>query len=198
MQGSALTTTDLIAAASTSLEESGYTRIEESQLGEWPITGARLFEDAYSVVSVIVYETWTELASSWADAQAALVELMSEHMTSADAKAWEGYLALLTLAPSPAGVEDGVSAIRYDTSRVRKLVATGDELKRLSDVERVMLPLLPIDAALDATAEGSALDLLPDLLASQGVDRDAVTIVIEAFGEQQPLLERLHQKRSQA
>lgn len=197
MESSTLTATDLLAAASGSLEEGGYTRVEETRLGVWPITGARLYEDAYSVVALIVYETWGELASGWANAQAALVELMSEHMTSADAKAWEGYLLLLTPAPSPAGLDDEVSALRHDTSRVRKLVATGNELRNLSDVERALLPLLPLDAALGVEAETSVLDLLPDLLASPDIDRDAVRVVIASFSEQEPLVERLHEYRTQ-
>jgi hypothetical protein len=192
MEGIALTPTDLLAAASAGLEEGGYARVEEAKLGAWPISGARLYEDAYSIVTVIVYETWAELESGWPDAQGALVELMSAHMTSADAKSWEGYLVLLTPGSSPAAT-DGVSAIRYDTSRVRKLVATGDELKRLSDVERALLPLLPLAAAIDIKAQSSVLDLLPDLLASKGIDRVAVEVVIGAFREQQPLLERLHE-----
>lgn len=192
MEERRLTATDLIAAASMSLEAGGYSRVSDDTLGGWAAANARLYEDPYSVVSLIVYEAWSELASSWTDAQAELVELMSDYMTSADAKSWEGYLVLLTPGSASGHEVQSLSSIRYDISRVRKLVATGDELKQLSDVERTLLPLLPLDAAPSVNGEGSVLDLLPSLLAGQGIDAGAVESIIDAFAAQQPLVESLH------
>lgn len=123
---------------------------------------------------------------------------MSAYMTSADPKSWEGYLVLLT--PGSASGDEGqsLSSIRYDISRVRKLVATGDELKQIRDVERTLLPLLPLEAAPSGDGEGSVLDRLPSLLAGQGIDAGAVESIIDAFAAQQPLVESLHEYRSRA
>ena len=132
----------------------GYSRVRDDKLGGQATANARLYEDPYSVVSLIVYEAWSELASSWTDAQAELVELMSAYMTSADPKSWEGYLVLLTPGSASGDEVQSLSSIRYDISRVRKLVATGDELKQISDVERTLLPLLPLEAAPSGNGEG--------------------------------------------
>jgi hypothetical protein len=193
-----LTSTDLIASASSILEAGGYSRIVETAPGS-VIADARLYEDPYSVVALVVCETWPELESRWADAQGALVELISAHMTSEEAKAWEGYLVLLTPGLTAGSTDSStVSSIRYDTSRVRKLVATGDELKQLSDVERTLLPLLPLEATQTTGASASVLELLPEMLSThQQVDEGAVRVIIDAFIAQKPLVETLDTYRSQ-
>ncbi|GIK77430.1 MAG: hypothetical protein BroJett022_11200 [Actinomycetes bacterium] len=185
-----LTVTDLLAAASETLESSGYARVA---LDGRELEGGRLYEDPYGVVAINVYDSWATLAGEWTEAQAELVELMSEHLSSADAKAWEGYLVLLTPGHADPGADaDQLESIRYDTSRVRKLIAAGDELTRLADVERVLLPLLPIDGGVtDVDQERSVLDLLPTLIRSEDVDQGAVGAVVAAFQEHEPLLEAL-------
>jgi len=200
--GSALTATDLIAAASQILAESGYRRIADIDEAGFPGAKPRLYEDPYSVVAVVVYETWAELELRWTDAQGALVELMSAHMTSEDPKSWEGYLVLLT--PSLVGGFDdshsqAVSAIRYDTSRVRKLVATGDDLEQLSDIERTLLPLLPLRASQPGGSQDRVLEMLPELLHTRsGIDEKVTERVITAFQEQRSLLEAVDDYRRSA
>ena len=54
----ALTTTTLIADAARVLEDSGFRAVDPSATGTWRATEARVYEDAYSVVCVAVYETW--------------------------------------------------------------------------------------------------------------------------------------------
>ena len=196
MPDSALTATDIVAAASVCLESGGYSPVPESRLGEWQLPSARVYEDPYSVVALLVYESWGELASNWTDAQAALVELISAHMTSADAKSWEGYLVLLTPGVALGDVYPSVADIRYDVSRVRKLIATGNDLSRISDVERTLLPLLPMQPPASAHGDASVLSLLPALLAQRGIDEGAVRVVIDAFSAQEPLVESLHNYRA--
>jgi len=196
MTDARLTATDILAAASSCLETGGYRPVDEVRVGQVSLASARLYEDPYSVVALMVYGSWAELASHWTDAQAALVELMSAHMTSADAKSWEGYLVLLTPGVADQAGSPSVSDIRYDVSRVRKLVSTGDELAQISDVERALLPLLPMQPPASARGDGSVLGLLPALLAGQGIDERAVTVLIDAFTSQQPLVESLHDYRS--
>jgi len=61
------------------------------------------------------------------------VNVISENIGHAEWKAWDGYLVLLTpgLAPSE---EANIEAVRYDTTRLRKLVATGEDLRNPTDV----------------------------------------------------------------
>jgi hypothetical protein len=189
-----LTPTDILAAASDVLTAGGYRRAPRDEQVQWPSQNARLFEDAYGIVGVVVYDTWQALSETWLEAQASLIETMSNFVTSSDPKAWEGYLVLFT--PSVLAGEARLEAerIAYDTNRVRKLVATGEELRALSDVQRALLPLLPLDEV-QIGPEAAALGLLPEILAAKGVEREAVDIVIDAFIDQQPLVERLHEYR---
>ena len=189
-----LTTTNLLAAASGLLLSGGYQQVHERSVDDrWRASNVRLFEDRFGIVAIVVYETWRDLLSRWPDAQAALVDLISQNVSSNDAKAWEGYLVLLTLG---VGSHSEVNTIRYDTSRVRKLVATGDDLRILADVERALLPLLPLGDVPLVAEQDSALEMLPQLLQRRNIPEEAVRLIVLAFREQQPLLEQLHRYRT--
>ena len=187
-----LTTTDILAAASEYLTDGGYRRIDSVDLGKLAKTGARLFEDAYGIVAVVVYDTWRELSESWPEAQAALVEVISQYVGQSEAKAWDGYLGLCAPGVLASEARFEPTEIRYNTSRVRNLVAAGDELRTLSDVERSLLPLLPLEADVELKDQESALEVLPELLSQRGLPQQAVRVVIQAFLEQLPILESLH------
>jgi hypothetical protein len=195
-KGEGLTTTDLLAAVSDCLCGGGYERIGDARRGEWPTESVRLFEDAYGVVAVVVYDTWRDLLSGWVDAQDALVQLISSHISRSDAKAWDGYLVLLTPGIMASDTRNAATQIRYDTTRVRKLLAAGDDLKSLGDVERALLPLLPLEAGFELDEQESVLEMLPGLLSRRSISEDAVRVLIKAFTEQQPLVERLHAYRT--
>ncbi len=187
-----LTGTDILAAASEYLSNGGYQRIDSVELGKLAKTGARLFEDAYGIVAVVVYDTWRDLAGSWPEAQAALVEVISRNVGQSEAKAADGYLVLFSPSVLASEARREAAEIRYNTSRLRKLVAAGDELRTLSDVQRALLPLLPLEADVPLKEQESALEVLPELLSEGGLPPEAVRVVIEAFKEQLPILERLH------
>jgi hypothetical protein len=191
-----MTATDLLATASRCLEERGYRQADSGSVAHWPFSQSRLFEDQYGIVAIVVYETWGDLSLNWIDAQASLVDLMSQHMSTQDAKAWEGYLVLLT--PSLTGRETSLEAtrIRYDVSRVRKLVVTGNEIRTIADVETFLLPLLPLEVG-PSTLPHSVLELLPNLLEVKGIPTAETRVVIDAFLEQKPIVESLHEYRSQ-
>jgi hypothetical protein len=122
--------------------------------------------------------------------------VISQYVGQGESKSWDGYLVLLTpgLAPSE-DVE--IEAVRYNTNRLRKLVATGDDLRSPTDVERVLRPLLPLGQDRTNLSQESALDLLPKLLAEQGIPKETTQLLVDAFREQSPLLERLHQQRGE-
>lgn len=187
------TTTTLVATASEVLLGASYRQVDRVRIGEWPAPGARVFEDPYSVAAVVGYETWADLAANWLDAQAALAALISTHFHREDAKAWEGYLVLMTPSVLPRESRLDALAIRSNTTHTRKLLITGEDVQTLDDVERGLLPLLPLHADAVAQQQVSVLELLPDLLQRRGVRRDAVDAVISAFAEQQPPAERLYE-----
>ena len=100
------------------------------------------------------------------------------------------------LTPASAGPEAPiVDQIRYDVTRLRKLVATADDLLELRDVRRILLPLLPLEPGLAASASQSAIDLIPELLASKGTPERFGRALVEAFRQQEPLVEALDRVR---
>lgn len=192
MSPSTLTPIELIAAVSENLESGGYKRIEASRLEPVATGRGRFYEDPFGVVSVVVYETWAELADSWTQDQGRLVELMSKYMSRSDAKSWDGYLVLLCPGSPPGQEAVTVERIRNDVTRVRKLIAVGEELGSLSDLERLILPLLPLEPEGELEPVDSTLDLLPELLGKRGISEADVQALLAAFREQQPLVEAIH------
>jgi len=189
------TSTDLIAAASQTLIVNGYHQITGG-FRDWDTPTSRLFEDEYGVVGIVVFDTCDELLGTWPDLQASLVEVISRHVGKEEAKSWDGYLVLLSpgIAPSEA---TAIDEVRYNTTRLRKLVATADDLKSPTDVERALRPLLPLPQERANIGQESALDLLPRLLAEQKISESVTRVLVDAFREQLPLLERLHQLGSE-
>jgi hypothetical protein len=190
-----LTPTDLIAASSSVLESAGYRAIRKG-FRDWNTPSTRLFEDEYNVVGIAVFTTCADLLRSWADLQGSLVGVISRQVGQAESKAWDGYLILLTSGIAPSG-DPEVEAIRYDTARLRKLVATGDDLRTAGDVERLLRPLLPLRTEQGSIRQGSALDLLPDLLSERGIRRDTTVVLVKSFIDQRPLMEALHRHRGE-
>jgi hypothetical protein len=192
-----LTITDLLAAATSNLLDAGYKRVERLEISELNNSNTRVFEDVYNIVAIAAYNTWTELDDNWKDTQAALVELISQYLERSDAKAWDGYLVLIT--PSILNQEEiaHLINIRYNTSHLRKLVAAGNELTVLQDVKRILAPLLPLQVDPLPVERRSVLDELPSLLTARGISSPAVKAVVDAYQDQKPLVEALHKFREQ-
>ncbi len=154
-------------------------------------------EDAVAIVAIVVYDHLTDLLSSWNLAQGAVVDLISKKLSTSDPKLWDGYLVLIN--PSHVSVEgkSEIETIRHDVSRVRKIVATGEELNSISDVESILLPFLPIDVGTFDVGPASLLEILPALLAEKGVPLDSATTIVDAFKKHEPLLEKLFEKEVQ-
>lgn len=185
-----MTTTDLIAASTSVLEAGGYQSIREG-FPEWNTTATRLFEDKYNVVGIAVFATTTELLQSWTDVQGALVDVIAHCVGQSERKAWDGYLVLLTTALAPESDHD-IEAVRSDTTRLRKLVATGEDLAAPGDVERLLRSLLPLRDHRGSIGQGTALDLLPQLLRELGIEEATTKGLVKSFIEQEPLMEALH------
>ena len=151
--------------------------------------------DKYGVVGLALFATTEELLDSWPDLQEALVSVISTHVGTDEGKAWDGYLVLLTTGIAPSS-DIEIEDLRYDTSRLRKLVATGDDLKTTADVERILRTFLPLQNGMGAIGGRTALELLPKLLAEQGVAVDTTELLVKAFISQEPLMEALHSLRA--
>src|SRR5690349_8601976 len=95
-----LTTLTVLAAAAEQLARGGYTVVREQLHPGLPPDKSLLAEDSYGVVAVSAYENWADLEVDWANAQGALVEILSRRLTRADPKAWDGYLVLFCTAPA--------------------------------------------------------------------------------------------------
>lgn len=190
--GETLTATQLLAAATEVLLSSGYV---EAQIGSSDL-GSRVFEDAFGIVAIHVFDTWGQLRDQWHLAQGQLVDLISEHVRRAEAKAWEGYLVLLTPGLLPSTEMATINDLRGDTNRVRKLVATGEALGTLADVRSVLLPLLPLLIDDPSSAQTNLLELLPELLAENSIPLSVTGVVVDAFTSNESMLERLHSSRA--
>ena len=194
-EDSRLSATNLRLAAAEILARRGYKPVSDPGQGIWPVSEVRLLEDEYAIVAIVAYDTWDDLKSTWSEAQAALVELMSRFVSRSDAKAWDGYLVLLTAGGVGVGDYAELRRIRYDTTRLRKLVVTGDDLRGLGDVERMLMSLLPFDEV-EVSPPTAALEMLPELLERKGLPREATRALVAAFLKQEAIVEELHRYRS--
>lgn len=185
-------TTELLSGADEVLRNNGFTQVTKYGLEGIDSVNQSIFEDAFSIVAITVFSTWAELFEGWSEAQSALVELVSEHVAKDEKKVWDCYLLLWTLDLVPLGLTDKRRSIQYDTGRVRKLISSGDDFKQLSDIERCLLPLLPIDRDLSQTNEPNILNRLPALLESTEVSRQMTEAVVSAFESQESLADAIH------
>ncbi len=188
-----LTPTEIRGAATTCLLGADFTAVQEITLDDGEVL--RCFEDSVSIIGLIDFPTWTALENRWLDAQGALVRLLSERLNRNDPKAWEGYLLLFTLDDPPNAA--ALDAIRRDTTRLRKIVTTGAELVEVSDVDRALLPVLPLDASSVDTSTGRALDRLPELLADTQIDEQLIRRVVGAFDDNRGPMEEIWAWRQQ-
>jgi hypothetical protein len=187
--GSDLSPTVIIAAAREILSKNGFRIASESGLTALQPDRSLLAEDNYSVIALVAYDSWSELQAEWADAQAELVALLAKRLARSAPKAWDGYLLLLCGAPT--SDNGGISAIERDTTRVRKIVATGGVLRTTTDISRVLDPFLPLAHPGTWAEIPDVLATLPELLKSE-IPIAATEAVVNAFRTMEPPLERLH------
>lgn len=190
-----LSQTEILAVVSNILSKNGFSEIESIPLKGIDRESYRLFEDVYSIVAVVAFPNWQGLLEGWMEAQSALVELISQHISQEEAKRWEGYLAMLTTSLVPESAQKQIEQIRYDTSRIRKLVTTGTQLQEISDVENALLPFLQIQEKMEESPDEAVLGRLPDLLHDKDISQDMIQTVVDAFTKQRPLIETLHKYR---
>lgn len=184
--------TELLAAARDILGDNEFSEITQHSLARFDESSYGLFEDAYSIVAIVFYETWNDLKDNWQLAQTAFVELISDHISKDEQKSWEGYLLLWTTDLIPLSDTESRQQIQYNTGRVRKLISSGEHLKEVADVSNALLPLLPITDSFGKTTDESVLARIPDLLKSDDLSKEKIQTVIDAFENQESLVESLH------
>lgn len=191
-EGNPIETSTMIALAGEVLSSNKYRVARDltdvGRVGD----DALLAEDEFSVVSVVAFETWPQLVESWAEAQADLVGLLSRRLARSAPKAWDGYLVLFC-AGEPIDRHEMVE-IERDTTRVRKIVATGSMLRTSADVARTLDLLLPLGLPALSEAAHDVLEGLPELL-KEFADPASVRVVVDAFRAIEPPLDRLHSHR---
>jgi len=181
------TATQVLGAATELLEANGFVSAREVELeAGQPL---RIFEDQLSVVGLTYFDTWLALEDGWIGAQGTLVELMSSGLTRSDPKSWEGYLLLFT--PDEPTDALALDRIRRDTTRLRKLVTTGSELRSIADVANALLPVLPLTLSDRSVEAGRILDRLPELLAADGTSPELTRLVVGAFEENRSPMEEI-------
>lgn len=190
-----LTPSAIVAEAERTLVQAGYS-VSRGHSMKLPTIYHLLAEDLYGVVAILVFDTWADLYRNWPEAQGILVDLLSSKLTPDDPKAWDGYLVLLTLAQASPSQLRECESIRYDTSRIRKLVFTANDLTTLRDVQTCLRSLLPLDVTEEISEPQSTLDLIPSLLAERGQEEEAVRVIIDAFRKNEPILQKLHEYES--
>lgn len=157
-----------------------------------------LAEDPYSIVLVVAYAVWSDAVANWRSLQDAFVDAVSTRMTRNDPKAWDTYLVLLVPGELDPSQQSEAGTIRQDTSRARKLIAAGDDLNTLADVERAISSLLPLSSEAQLRDVTDPLTSLARQLQRRGIDQSAVSAVIEAFRQNKPLLDELHAHLSES
>lgn len=185
----ALSNVQLIAATEDVLTSNGYQQADVP--AGWP-SQSRLYEDDYGIVALFVYDTWLRLKSEWNVAQGQLVDLISKRLNRPDPKAWEGYLLLFTTASVPPDERREVTDLRYNTNRLRKLVATADDFETIEDVHTSLLPLLPLQVGAPSSSGSGLLSRLPALLAADGLDSEVTEAAVNAFLRNESMMESLH------
>lgn len=185
-----LSSSVIITAARDHLAGNGFRVTQDVGFTALPIDRTLLAEDDYSVIAIVAYDAWLQLETEWSDAQAEFVALLAKRLARSAPKAWDGYLILICTgsAPDPAAI----SMIERDTTRVRKIVATADSVRTISDITRILDPFMPLELPGSNAELPDILSSLPDLLKDE-VPRRAVEAVISAFRNMEPPLERLNQ-----
>lgn len=185
MTASSLRASQILGEATRLLLAAGFREV--GTLRVQPSRELRMFEDSLCIVGLVYYPTWADLESTWLDAQGVMVEKLSERIRRSDPKAWDGYLALFTLDEFPRA--EAVSQIENNTSRLRKLVATGRELKTLASVEKSLLPVLPFNATAGSGEARGLLERIPQMLEELGIEPLLAEAAIESFQENRSPLE---------
>ncbi len=197
----------LLAGVDVILKAAGATRVPTPDLSGLAGTADGLvavYEDTQIFVGVASYSSVAALREGWLQAQEDVALLTSNSLASLGAKAWDGYLVLLSTQAIPEREVAAVTAIRANTRRLRKLViAPSDETtaatpERLSNfLRRELAPLLPLYLPRDGSFQ-DPVKALPHRLKVPGMTATDIKTVLEAYDAGSPMVVALHRQRLSA
>jgi hypothetical protein len=101
-----------------------------------------LFEDESIMGFVASFETPEQLLEKWRDQQARFIAKLAVPLRRAARKSWNCYAILLSSASAPPALRPQLATLEEDLTLTRKLVGGG--VSSEEDVERVLMPILPI------------------------------------------------------
>ena len=101
-------------------------------------------------------------------------------------------MVLLTAAEPTPEQTRALDLLRYNTAHARKIVATGTELRTISDVEWVVATLLPLEVEMGIAQPLSVREQLPDIIADDNISKYIVEDVVAAYADGRPLMEAIH------
>lgn len=169
--------------------------LQRSGMRRVPVTKAathlaRVFESSEALVGLAAFETSSELADQWTDAEEALARFASSRLDAQDPKAWDLYLVLIT-GDRSVGNEERIERARIDTRRARKLTVTaGDRQEGTvlgAFVRRQVAGLLPIPEIERARIEDPV-----DEVASAFGPSSPVPALVSAYADGEALMAELH------
>ena len=132
-----------------------------------------LFEDDAIFGFVVLFDTAPQLLSQWKGRQTTFIQKNAGALRRAHMKSWNCYAIYLSAEPAAEILSPALSDIEEDLALTRKIVADGISTAR--DVQRALLPILPIQnpsvtTATAASSLGTRLEgwLPPSLRALEG------------------------------
>jgi hypothetical protein len=146
------------------------------------------FEDE-ALMGFVMEAPLTEIVSSWSAQQDQFIRDKASFLRKSALKSWNLYSVFLTTDLPDEEARKSVARIEEDFRATRKIVQTG--VATVSDVQRALYPLIPIQNAIDISAEDlkqklrSRLSALPAaalqaLLDSEKNERDLLREFEEA------------------
>lgn len=180
------------AAKKLLLDADYHVVLEQALMGESSPAPQTVYEDKYGIVAVAVFDSWRSLRMRWPESQSLAVELISQSFSRRDPKAWDGYLLLFTPDVVPDEQLPMLTEIRRDMTRLRKLIASGNELEDIASVERAMLPVLPLKSGMGFGSTTTILSRLPELMEAYGVDPSEIVTMRDAFLDGRSPIEALY------
>ena len=129
-------TTGVLELARKILRDAGYTVT--------PAAAERSlqFEDEGVLGSLHVFEKVRDLLESWQREQDSFLRKSANALRAEPAKAWNGYTVVLCAEPCPQELRPRLEEVEEDFRGTRKIAQAG--VQSMEDVERALLPLLPL------------------------------------------------------
>lgn len=188
----------LVSIIDTVLTHAGFDRLA-SQLTNRSDWLSNVYEDSLCFVAVSLFSDVDALIRDWQSAQEELTSLLQRYPAHIGAKAWDGYLVLVTPDRLSSLTVAEITAIRSNTKRLRKLVLCDEDTidsDRKSDliarIARGLSPVLPLTLPTKRHYV-NPLGSLADRLKVAGLTSGQIASVVDAYNSGMPIMSALHE-----